>query len=556
MRHYGQLDFDADRRIWKLCDLEPHVAIALKRMFPKIPVTAVQPALADTDENRADLAWFMHRYPLSHDAGTATLLDEGAVRLSERAASRERILQPNWTPTGESGFREGKEPYGFQRQAAALTLQNPNLLVGDDLGLGKTITALATMTTGAPMPAVVVVQAHLPQQWADRIAEFTHLRCHIIKTRKPYDLPEADVYIFSYSKLAGWIDVFSTGFFRSAFFDEIQELRKGTATAKGQAANALCGSVGLVQGLTATPIYNYGDEIFEIMRFIEPGLLGDRDEFLREWCSGQTVKNPDALGTYLRDKGYFLRRTEADETVNAQMPPLNVLDWPLAWNDDAVQVVDDIARQLALKVLEGRFVERGQAARELDIMMRLRTGVAKAHQVAAYVDIVLQDAPRILLAGWHRDVYDIWQQQLAHHNPLLYTGTESPARKRRHAQAFCTGDCRVMMISLRSGAGLDGLQQYCTDVVFGELDWSPQVHKQVIGRLRRPGQTKQVTAHYLHTYGGSDPLIMDILGVKSDQSRGIIDPQRDWEVRQQDTDRMRKLAMRVLDLKEDPEGIV
>ena len=169
--------------------------------------------------------------------------------------------------------------------------------------------------------------------------------------------------------------------------------------------------------------------------------------------------------------------------------------------------------------------------------------IAKASDAASYVDIVLKDAPRVLLAGWHRDVYNIWQDSLNHQNPVLYTGTESPAKKRRNVEEFTNGDSRVMMISLRSGAGLDGLQEYCSDVVFGELDWSPKVHKQVVGRLRRPGQTKQVTAHYLHTNGGSDPIIMDILGIKSDQSRGITDPTLGMEARQKDDSRMRKLAM-------------
>lgn len=103
-----------------------------------------------------------------------------------------------------------------------------------------------------------------------------------------------------------------------------------------------------------------------------------------------------------------------------------------------------------------------------------------------------------------------------------------------------------MMLSLRSGAGLDGLQHYCRDVVFGELDWSPQVHYQVIGRLRRPGQLDQVTAHYLHTDDGSDPVLLETLGVKSDQSRGINDPGVAPAVKFTDDSRIKRLAQHVL----------
>lgn len=546
---YGNLNL-LDNGNWRIADLQPHVAIAFKRLFPKVPKSATDLILTDTDENRADLHWFMQRYPLQHShAGD---LSAGVERITVKAAERERILMPDWNPGEAQGFVEGRQPYGYQQQAAALTLQNPNLLLGDDLGLGKTISALCTLTTGAPMPAAIVVQPHLAQQWADRAEEFTHLRTHIIKGTKPYDLPVADVYIFKYSNVAGWIDVITTGLFRTVIYDEVQELRTGRHTEKGRASNLPSSIADVSMGLTATPIYNYGDEIFNVMQFIEPDLLGDRDEFMREWCGwSKTVREPDALGTYLRDKGYFLRRTEHDETVAAQMPPLNTVDWEVGWNQGAADEAEDLFKTLALTVLEGTFTKAGQAARELDMKMRLLTGVAKAESVAAYVDLLLRDSPRVLLAGWHRDVYDIWNRALAHHNPVMYTGSESQPAKRRNVTAFTTGDARVMMISLRSGAGLDGLQEFCSDVVFGELDWSPQVHKQVIGRLRRPGQTKQVTAHYLHTAGGSDPVIMDMLGVKADQSRGIIDPMQGFEAKQMDDSRMRKLAMSVLGREDD-----
>jgi hypothetical protein len=82
--------------------------------------------------------------------------------------------------------------------------------------------------------------------------------------------------------------------------------------------------------------------------------------------------------------------------------------------------------------------------------------------------------------------------------------------------------------------------------VFGELDWSPQVHYQVIGRLRRPGQPDQVTAHYLHTNEGSDPVLLETLGIKSDQSRGINDPGVVQAAKVSDDSRIKRLAQHVL----------
>lgn len=546
MTTYGKLTLHRDAAVWSIDDLAPHVAIALKRLFPRIPQTSTKLKISDTDEVRADLHWFMQRYPLDHEHQDD--LTEACQRLADRNAERERILLPTWAPGIVPGFVGGHQPYLYQTQAARVALNNPGLLVGDDVGLGKTITAAAALTMGAPLPAGIVVQPHLAEQWATRFREFTSLRVHVIKQRSPYDLPPADVYIFRYSNIAGWVDVLAKGLLRSIVYDEIQELRHGRGTGKGQGCWVASERAAVRIGLTATPIYNYGDEIFEVMQFVKPGLLGDRYEFMREWCgNSKVVKNPDALGSYLRDTGYFIRRTEHDEVVDVSMPPANVVDWEVDFDADRAAEEEELIRLLAMKVMDASFVEAGQAARELDVKMRMITGVAKARSVAAYVRILLRDSPRVLLVGWHRDVYEIWRQALSDFNPVLYTGSETAAGKTRSVGAFCEGDSRVMMISLRSGAGLDGLQHHCRDVVFGELDWSPQVHYQVVGRLRRPGQCDQVTAHYLHCNGGSDPVLLETLGIKADQSRGINDPGKAAPLKMSDDSRIRRLAQHVLE---------
>ncbi len=59
------------------------------------------------------------------------------------------------------------------------------------------------------------------------------------------------------------------------------------------------------------------------------------------------------------------------------------------------------------------------------------------------------------------------------------------------------GDTKLFIASLRAGEGLDGLQRVCSTVVFGEMDWTPAVHKQCIGRIARDGQAKQCKAFFL-----------------------------------------------------------
>jgi len=560
---YGKFEGGA---VWGVSNLAPHVAIAFKRLFPKVHTKRTTHILTDNDDTRADLDWFMLRYPLDVRAVEREMLAEGAARMAARAAERDEILQLDWEPGDTPAvFRPGKVPYLYQEQAATLAVRNNALLLCDDVGLGKTITTFTVAARGAALPMAIVVQSHLVRQWGKKAREFTTFRVHEIKQSKPYPLPVADLYIFSYNMLHGWLEVLASGMFKSAAFDEIQELRHGPkktewdakGTQKGNAALVLTEAVdtnarGVLLGLTATPVYNYGDEMHTVMRYIAPHVLGDREEFIREWCHGDgsghaIVNDPDALGSFLDSTGYRLRRREDDEVVDKSMPPPNIVEFELDYDRIALQKEEEILKSLAETVLTGKFEDAGQASRELDVRMRHLTGVAKAKPVAAYVNMLLRERKKVVLAGWHRDVYDLWRYALQKHNPVLYTGSESQAGKARNVERFCEGDSDVLMISLRSGAGLDGLQHVCQDVVFGELDWSPQVHYQLLGRVRRPGQLHQVTGHYLHVNGGSDPVLMSMLGVKADQSRGILDPGQAPRARVNDDSRIKTLARFVLD---------
>ncbi len=105
------------------------------------------------------------------------------------------------------------------------------------------------------------------------------------------------------------------------------------------------------------------------------------------------------------------------------------------------------------------------------------------------------------------------------------------------------GEAQVMFISLRSGAGLDGLQEAAKVVVLGELDWSPGVHEQVIGRIARDGQDEPVVAYYLVAEQGADPTIAQVLGLKRQQIEGIRDPNHALiQQLSSDGDRVRQLA--------------
>lgn len=547
VRSYGALTLDREAGVWSLTGAPPHVALRLKNTFPRLPKTETRRfTFAHTPQNCAELDWFLIRYAMRMTPADRSSLAEGKSAFERGLDEIERILMPDWRPPAFVGFRDGHEPYEAQVQAIEVARRRGRLLLGDDVGLGKTVTALGALCDPAFLPAAIVVQPHLAIQWGNFAAKFTTLRRHIIGGTKPYDLPEADLYIFRYSNIAGWVDVAAEGLFRSVVFDEIQELRTGTKSQKGAAAKVFSENAQTLRlGLSATPIYNYGDEIFPIIEAIEPGALGTRDDFIREWCSSRGMKwvvnDPDALGTYLREQHIMLRRVR-------QGRPVNTIVQEVPYDATVAAEAEDLARALAIKVTTGSFAERGQAARELDIFARQVTGVAKARHVAAFVAMLLDAGTPVLLAGWHREVYDIWLEALKDYAPAMYTGTESPSAKERAKQSFVSGETDLMIISLRSGAGLDGLQFRCATVVVGELDWSPKVHEQLIGRVDRPGQVAdEVTAIYCHADNGSDPLIINTLGLKASQARGITDPLAGVEHVYSDESRIKMLAERYLE---------
>ncbi|MFZ4807498.1 MAG: SNF2-related protein [Hyphomicrobiaceae bacterium] len=546
-RTYGAIEPLPDGKGWRITEIEPHVAMRLKAIFPRIPRTGRPPFdLVGGPQIDADLQWFMDRYPLRIDPGSKTLMLERKTLFDVQQAELSSILSPDWKPATVVGFREGQRPYDYQVQAAELARRTGRLLLMDEMGLGKTVSAIAAIVAAEHLPALVVPQTHLPGQWAEKVAEFTTLRTHIIKQTKPYELPPADVYICPYSKLAGWIDFAETAGFKSVVFDEIQELRAGRGTAKGQAAHAFAAQAEMVIGLSGTPIYNYGDEIYRIVSFLDEDALGTWLDFCIEWCKhSREVHDPQALGTFLREQQLALRRTRGD--VGHERQFANIITTEVPFDSKVISADAEVMASLARQVLTGSFVERGQAARDFDLRLRHATGVAKAPHAAAFVKMLLEAGQPVLLCGWHRDVYEIWQRELHRYNPVLYTGTESVRQKNEAKDHFTSGVTNLMIMSLRSGAGLDGLQQRCSTIVFGELDWSPQVHAQCIARLDRPGQTRQVDAIYLHADGGSDPSMIGVLGVKASQSAGIVDPLAAATEQVSDTSRIRQLAAAYLE---------
>lgn len=569
MTEYGQVELgvasQSAPRPTFIVQCEPHVSMKLKQLFTRVNPAMGRIPIAVTEDSARDLEWFLTRYPMKVSAEARAVIDKDARAYDRRREiTRETMLGQVPTIPGRTLALPAR---GYQEQAAALAHASGALLLADDLGVGKTCSAIRMLAYDGSLPAVVVTMTHLTRQWARELQRFLPgLRVHIAKKGAPYDMRSKvrgqyvgegpEVVVMNYHKVAGWAEHLA-GWAKAVVFDECQDLRR-SGTAKYNGCKHLSEHANVVMGLSGTPIYGYGEEWFNVLDALKPAFLGTREEFLREWCTclkgeGDTakykIKDPPAFGGYLYESGLMLRRRRQD--VGQELPACQRIWHEVDHDEDVLAAGEVAAAELARGILGIREVDprriRDMSA-EFSNSLRQATGLAKAPYVADFVRMLVDSGERVLLFGWHRGVYDLWRKRLDGLPVVWYTGEESDRQKAESFAAFCHGAAKVMVMSLRSGAGLDGLQRVCSVVVIGELDWSPQVMEQCIGRVDRDGQASPVVVYYLTASDGADPVMLDVADVKRAQLVAVRDRGRQLvEEVALDPDHVRKLARAFLD---------
>ena len=526
-RTYGTLSYNARRKCWTVKG-DPTVTELCKRLFPGSD-TGRRGEARFTAHKRiiGELNWLMLRYPLlvrSQDwerwqnavseARDYVIKREMALRMPEK-------VEPN--PTAFLG-----KLTDFQKEGLGFLLRSERCLLADEMGLGKTVQALAMLSQTGEYPAIVVAPPHLMRNWEKEIDRFVQkpdgekLTVHVIKGLKPYSLPKADIYLMHYLLLRGWKEYLPEAGIPTVIFDEVQELRH-SGTEKYSAASLLAESASRVVGLSGTPIYNQGAEIWNVVNILDFHCLGDYESFTREWCYGygnRIVAKPELLGERLRSDGLMLRRTKQE--VLKELPPKRRLVMAVDSDEGTYRklmqpVVETLAR---MRQEEATASQRALWALEVEAGERQATGVAKAPSVAQFVRALLEADEKVLLFAHHHQVMDIYKKELHSFSPAFITGRETPAMKERAVERFMTGRTNLCCISLRAASGLNLQRASC--VVFGELDWSPAVHSQAEDRAHRMGQTDSILCYYLVSASGSDQEMQDALGLKVSQFVGLM----------------------------------
>lgn len=524
---YGVLSYNRRSKCWTIKG-EPCVTELAKRLFPGCEGRG-RGVARFTAHRRivGELNWLMLRYPLTIKESDRPRWEQALEEARSYAQRREqRLAAPETASPPREAFAGELMP--FQQEGLGYLLSSRRALLADEMGLGKTVQALAFLATLAAFPALIVVPPHLVRGWQKEAERFLRLdggvRIHVIKGLKPYDLPEADLYIVHYLLLRGWKSKLPQMHFQAVVFDEIQELRHG-GTEKYSAASLVADSTENVIGLSGTPIYNAGGEIWNVINILDFHCLGDWESFTREWCYGYAsniVAKPELLGEHLRREGLMLRRLKGQ--VLTQLPPKRRLVQEIDWND---QVYRTLMRPVAAQ-LERLDTADSESARAIieDMIcqtQRQATGVAKAPYVCAFVRALVQSGEKVLLFAHHHAVMDVYKKEFKGLRPVFITGRENDKQKELSLTSFMEGKSDLCCISLRSASGLN--LQRATCVVFGELDWSPAVHSQAEDRAHRIGQQDSLLCYYLVAPRGSDQAMQEALGLKVSQFVGLMGDQ-------------------------------
>ena len=278
-RTYGTLSYNRRRDCWVVRG-DPGVTELCKRLFPGSESGRRGEARFPAHRRIVgDLNWLMLRYPLAVRAADRERWEQALADAREYVVRREmaRRMPERVTPS-PSVFTGTLTP--FQQEGLAFLLRTDRALLADEMGLGKTVQALAMLAQTGAYPALVVAPPHLLRNWENEIARFvrrpdgTPLSVHVLRGLKPYALPPADIYLMHYLLLRGWKEALPECAIPTVIFDEIQELRN-SGTEKYSAASLLAGAASRVAGLSGTPIYNRGAEIWNVVNILDFNFLGD-----------------------------------------------------------------------------------------------------------------------------------------------------------------------------------------------------------------------------------------------------------------------------------------
>ncbi|GAB3458906.1 hypothetical protein GCM10027321_15410 [Massilia terrae] len=391
--------------------------------------------------------------------------------------------------------------------------------LADDMGLGKTLQALALILSRAPSgPTLVVAPTSVCTNWIAEATRFAPTlsvklfgpgeRAAMLEQAGPFD-----VIVASYGLLQLEAPLFAKVRWHSIVLDEAQAI-KNAQTRRSQAVMALQGEFRMVA--TGTPLENHLGELWNLFRFINPGLLGSADQFQLRFAGpiekAQDKRAESAARARLRrlTQPFILRRTKAQ--VLAELPPRTEIVLPVQLSEQETALYESLRREALDKLAALEAPQSQKAIAILAEMMKLRRACCNPELVAPGLGIdssklatfahllegLLENRHKVLVFSQFVDHLTLIRKHLDERGVVYqYLDGATPMQERkRRVDAFQSGAGDVFLISLKAGGV--GINLTAADYVI-HMDpwWNPAVEDQASDRAHRMGQQRPVTIYRL-----------------------------------------------------------
>ena len=496
--------------------------------------------IPDSDESVKQIKMILDRYPLE-------ILSKSAW---QRKIVKTFAPKPTLPPVklklkkAKTGEQFRGKLLNFQKEGLDFLLKSSgNALLADEMGLGKTVQTLSYVATEKQtFPVLVVAPLVTLNNWEREISKFLKKKSRngrivdadspsvtIIRTGKSKELPKTDIYIINYELLFKRYDDLSKVGIKTIVCDEVHNLRSKT-TQKYKAVKKL-GALDSVKyriGLSGTPIYNRGSEIWPIIDILKPGLLGSFKEFCEYFCyvneKGKAIvlENKRASLRNELQKHVMLRRKKSD-VLKELKDKVRYKEVIASDTEYYLEELDKIWKKLEeeQKDAETEFSKSASYQRAIQSERQI-AGVAKLPHVINFVKNIMEIEESVVVFCHHKVIHKLLHESLEEFSPVSIIGGQTDSVRQDQIDKFQKGESKLMIAGLRAGNVGINLTR-AKYVIFAELDWSPAIHRQAEDRLHRIGQKNTVFAYYLIGNGTLDDHVANILVDKSYEIDEIMD---------------------------------
>uniref|UniRef100_UPI0007DAEC06 DEAD/DEAH box helicase n=1 Tax=Streptomyces hygroscopicus TaxID=1912 RepID=UPI0007DAEC06 len=472
------------------------------------------------------------------------------------AALRDRLADPE-------GTRGGRRTPVPQPAALAATLRDYQLrgldwlvrmtsiglggCLADDMGLGKTITLIALhlhrrCDPEASGPTLVVCPTSLMGNWRREIERFapgTPVRRYHGAARSLDGLVDGEFVLTTYGTMR--LDarrLAEAGPWGMVVADEAQHVKNPfSATARQLRTIGAKARV----ALSGTPIENNLSELWAILDWTTPGVLGTHEAFRRRYAQAvEGGSDPEAAARLAKlVRPFLLRRRKSDPGIAPELPPKTETDRAVALTKEQAGLYEAVVREILAEISgTGGLVRRGLIVKLLTGLKQIcnhpaqylkedrpvipgRSG--KLELLDELLDTLLAEGASVLVFTQYVRMARILQDHLAARGvpaQLLHGGTPV-ARREEMVRRFQDGEVPVFLLSLKAaGTGLNLTR--AGHVVHYDRWWNPAVEAQATDRAYRIGQTQPVQVHRIIAEGTVEDRIAAMLTRKRQLADAVL----------------------------------